>query len=90
MLATGADASLPSAPRSKGCINCVARKTRCGTSTTPPPVILARNYARKSLLCGKLADIVWPLLEMADGRHAEHVKSENRYAEDIEEHSAFS
>jgi hypothetical protein len=32
MLFCGADHSLPSVPRSKGCVTCVSRKTRCGPS----------------------------------------------------------
>ena len=32
MLACGTNRSLPSVPRSKGCLTCVSRKTRCGPS----------------------------------------------------------
>jgi hypothetical protein len=36
MLICGTDRSLPSVPRSKGCLTCVSRKTRCGLSNREP------------------------------------------------------
>lgn len=36
MLICGTDKSLPSVPRSKGCLTCVSRKTRCGPSNRGP------------------------------------------------------
>lgn len=39
------EGSLPSVPRSKGCINCVSRKTRCGMFTTVTlPVSLPKPF----------------------------------------------
>lgn len=55
------EGSLPSVPRSKGCINCVARKTRCGMSTTVfshvlaflrtscPPVLMLATDGRRPI-----------------------------------------
>lgn len=54
------DASLPAVPRSKGCLTCVARKTRCGR-LAPASLILLPTFCKNLTLSSRCR---WPAADV--------------------------